>query len=182
MDKSVSVGPETNEQRQACHAMFAEATPLRQALPSERELSLSREFDAPRARVFDALTTPELLRRWCGVIGGWYWTECDIQPVAGTPYRFAWRDNRGADMGLRGTILEATRPERLVATERFDEAWYPGEATVGWMLSERDGRTTLTVTIRYETREARDGVLNSGMPQGMAASYDMLAELLAIMA
>jgi len=70
-------------------------------------------------------------------------------------------------------------PERLVTTERFDEAWYPGEAVGTLVLVEQRGRTTVTQTMRYESREARDAVLKSGMEKGVAASYDRLADLLA---
>jgi uncharacterized protein YndB with AHSA1/START domain len=70
-------------------------------------------------------------------------------------------------------------PERVVCTESFDEPWYPGEALDTMVLVEQGGRTTLTTTVRYESREARDGVLKSDMERGVAQSYDKLAELLA---
>jgi uncharacterized protein YndB with AHSA1/START domain len=70
-------------------------------------------------------------------------------------------------------------PERIVATEEFDEAWYPGEARVTTVLVEQGGKTTLTLTVLYESREARDAVLKTPMEQGVAAGYDRLAELLA---
>src|SRR5437899_10428848 len=82
-------------------------------------------------------------------------------------------------MGMGGVYREIVQPERLVTTERFDEAWYPGEGLNTLVLVERGGRTTLTQTMRYESREARDAVLRSGMEQGVAASYDRLADLLA---
>lgn len=66
-----------------------------------------------------------------------------------------------------------------MATERFDQAWYPGEALVTNVLVEQGGKTTLTLTVSYESREARDIVLKSPMEQGVAAGYDRLAELLA---
>ena len=74
---------------------------------------------------------------------------------------------------------EIVAPERLVTTERFDEAWYPGEALNTLVLIEQGGRTTLTQTMRYESRDARDAVIKSNMEQGVAASYDRLADLLA---
>src|SRR5207245_10725920 len=82
-------------------------------------------------------------------------------------------------MGMGGTYREVRAPERLVTTEKFDEAWYPGEALNTLVLVEQGGRTTLTQTMRYESREARDAVLKSGMESGVKASYDCLADLLA---
>ena len=70
-------------------------------------------------------------------------------------------------------------PERIVNTEKFDEAWYPGEALGTLVLVEQGGKTTLTYTMRYESRAARDAVIKSNMESGVAASYDRLAELLA---
>lgn len=69
-------------------------------------------------------------------------------------------------------------PERIVSTEKFDEPWYPGEAVSTIVLVEDGGKTTLTQTIRYESREARDAVLRSPMEEGVAAGYDRLAKLL----
>jgi uncharacterized protein YndB with AHSA1/START domain len=82
-------------------------------------------------------------------------------------------------MGMGGVFREIVAPQRIVATEKFDEAWYPGEAVGTLELVERADRTTLTQTMRYESRDARDAVLKSPMEQGVAASYDRLAELLA---
>jgi uncharacterized protein YndB with AHSA1/START domain len=82
-------------------------------------------------------------------------------------------------MGMGGLYREIVAPERIVHTERFDEAWYPGEALNTLVLVEKGGRTTLTQTVRYESREARDAVLKSGMESGVAASYERLADLLA---
>lgn len=82
-------------------------------------------------------------------------------------------------MGIRGVNLEIVESERLVATEKFDEPWYPGEAVVTNVLVEHGGKTTLRLTVRYETREIRDAVLKTPMERGVAASYDRLAELLA---
>ena len=82
-------------------------------------------------------------------------------------------------MGMGGVFREVAPPERLQQTEAFDEAWYAGEAVATTVLTERDGRTTLTLTVLYESREARDSVLRSGMESGVAASYDRLAGLLA---
>jgi uncharacterized protein YndB with AHSA1/START domain len=79
---------------------------------------------------------------------------------------------------MGGVYREIVAPERLVSTEKFDEAWYPGEAVGTIVLSEQGGKTTVTQTILYESREARDAVLKSGMEKGLAASYDRLADTL----
>ncbi len=150
---------------------------LRVTTPSDREIALTRAFDAPRALVFDAWTKPELLKRWMGP-HGWSLVVCEIDLRVGGAYRFVGRGADGTEMGWRGVYREIVPPERLVATESFDEPWYPGEALVTTVLVEQGGKTTLTSTVLYESRQARDVVINSNMEHGVAASYDRLAELL----
>ncbi len=152
---------------------------LKVTTPSERELTLIRTFDAPRHLVFEALTRPDLLRRWFGVFGGWSLVVCEIDLRVGGAYRYVWSGPEGPDMGMSGVYREVLPPSRLVATEKFDEAWYPGDALVTTVLVEESGRTTLTTTVLYESREARDTVLASPMEQGVAAGYDQLEKLLA---
>ncbi len=82
-------------------------------------------------------------------------------------------------MGMGGVFREIVPPERIVSTEKFDEAWYPGEAVGTVVLTEEGGKTTLTQTVQYQSREAREAVLKSPMESGVAAGYDRLAELLA---
>jgi uncharacterized protein YndB with AHSA1/START domain len=149
--------------------------------PSEREIAMTRVFDAPRSLVFDAWTKPELVKRWLGVRNGWSLAVCEIDLKVGGAYRFVWRGPDGAEMGMGGVYREVAPPERLVSTEKFDEAWYPGEAVDTMVLTEQDGKTTLTVTVLYESQEARDAVLETPMAEGVAESYDKLAELLASM-
>ncbi len=153
---------------------------LEVSTPSDRELSLTRVFDAPRTMVFDAHTKPELVKRWLGVQAGWTMPVCEIDLRVGGAYRYLWRGPQG-DMGMRGVFREIARPERIVATERFDESWYPGDAIDTTVLVEMGGKTTLTLTILYESKEARDGVLKSPAASGVSQSYDKLAELLASM-
>jgi uncharacterized protein YndB with AHSA1/START domain len=91
-----------------------------------------------------------------------------------------WRkETDGSEMGLGGVYREVKAPERIVTTEKFDEAWYPGEALNTLVLVEQGGRTTLTQTMRYESPAAREAVIKSGMEQGVAASYDRLEDVLA---
>jgi uncharacterized protein YndB with AHSA1/START domain len=82
-------------------------------------------------------------------------------------------------MGMSGIFREIARPERIVHTEQFDDPWFEGQAVDTSVLVERDGKTTLTTTVLYDTKEIRDAVLRSPMEEGVAASYDKLAELLA---
>ncbi len=154
--------------------------PLKLTTPSDREIVMTRVFDAPRKLVFDAHTKPELVKRWLLGPPGWSMPVCEIDLRVGGRYRYVWqRDSNGTRMGMGGVYREIRAPERIVNTERFDDAWYPGEAVDTLVLVEQGGRTTLTQTMLYESREARDAVLKSGMEQGVAASYDRLAELLA---
>jgi len=156
------------------------AAPLQLTAPGEREIVMTRVLDAPRKLVFDAFTKPELLKQWLLGPPGWSMPLCEIDLRVGGKYRYVWRqDSDGTEMGMGGVYREIVVPERLVTTERFDEAWYPGEAVGTLVLVEQRGRTTVTQTMRYESREARDAVLKSGMEKGVAASYDRLADLLA---
>jgi uncharacterized protein YndB with AHSA1/START domain len=151
---------------------------LQVTTPSDREIAMTRVLDAPRHLVFDAFTKPELVKRWLLGPPGWSMPVCEIDLRVGGTYRYVWRNVKGNEMGMGGVYHEIVAPERLVATEKFDEAWYPGEAVSTLVLSEEKGKTTITQTVLYQSREARDGVLKSGMESGVAASYDRLEELL----
>jgi uncharacterized protein YndB with AHSA1/START domain len=146
--------------------------------PSDREIAMSRVFDAPRALVWDAFTKPELLKRWLGAFGGWSMAVCEIDLRVGGSYRYVWRGPDGAEMGMGGVYRDIARPERLVSTEAFDQAWYAGEAQGTLVLVEENGKTTATTTVRYSSREVRDGVLKSPMTTGVTAGYEALDALL----
>ena len=152
---------------------------LKVTTPTEREIAMTRLFDAPRNLVFEAYTKPELVKRWLGVHAGWTFAVCEIDLRVGGAYRFVWRGPGGAEMGMRGVYREVVRPERIVATEAFDQSWYPGEAVSTLLLVQQGDKTTLTLTVRYESRAARDVVLKSPMESGVAAGFDKLEELLA---
>ena len=153
---------------------------LKLTTPSDREIAMTRVFDAPRQLVFDAHTKPDLVRQWLLGPPGWSMPVCEMDLRVGGTYRWVWRhDTNGTEMGMGGVYREIVAPERLVTTERFDDAWYPGEALNTLVLIEQGGRTTLTQTMRYESRAARDAVIKSNMEKGVAASYDRLADLLA---
>ena len=147
----------------------------------ERAIVMTRAFNAPRHMVFDALTKPELLKRWLGVRGGWTLAVCEVDLKVGGEYHFVWHHKaRALEMGTRGVYREIVSPVRLVHTESFDVAWYDGESLSTTVLVEQGGGTTLTTTLSYESPEARAAVLRSPMESGVTEkSYDMLAELLA---
>ena len=149
---------------------------LKVSLPTEREVVMTRVFDAPRLLVFDALTKPELLRRWFGP-RGWSLVVCEADLKVGGTWRWVLRGPDGRDMGMRGVYQEIMPPERLVSTESFDD--YPGESLNTLILSEENGKTTFTITVRYASQEIRDAVIKSGMEHGAAECYDKLAEMLA---
>ncbi len=152
---------------------------LQVTTPSEREIAMTRDFAAPRDLVFDAWTRPELLKRWLGVRGDWTFAVREVDLRVGGAYRFVWRGPTGAEMGMGGVYREIVRPERLVATEKFDESWYEGDALDTTTFVERGGKTTATTTVRYASREVRDAVLKTPMLTGVAESYDKMAEVLA---
>ncbi len=147
--------------------------------PSDREIAMTRVFDAPRELVYEAYTTPALLKRWLGVHRDWSLAVCEIDLRVGGAYRYVWRGDDGREMGMGGVYLEIVPGERLVTTERFDTSWYPGDAEATIVFAERKGRTTLTLTVKYESRDARDEVLRSPMKSGVEISFGNLAELLA---
>ena len=147
--------------------------------PSDCELSMTRVFNAPRHLVWEAYTKPELVKRWLGAMGGWTMPVCEIDVRVGGKFRYLWKSSEGHTMGMSGVYLEILPNERIVNTEKFDEAWYEGEARETVVLTEKDGKTTLVSTVRYGSKEIRDMVLASPMESGVAASYDALEVLLA---
>lgn len=151
---------------------------LKITTPSDQEIVMTRVFDAPRDLVFEALTKPELVKRWLLGPDGWSMPVCEIDLRVGGTYRYVWRrDADGSEMGMSGVYREIVAPERIVSTEQFDQPWYPGEAVGTTVLVEKNGRTTLTNTVLYDSKEIRDGVLKSGMEDGVSRSYDRLAEI-----
>ena len=148
---------------------------LKVTTPSDREVKMVRVFDAPRAMVFDAFTRCELLKRWFGP-RGFSLAICEGDFKVGGTWRFVLRGPDGAEMGMRGVIREMVRPERLVHAESFDD--YPGESLVTTQFIEEAGKTTVTITVRYESKQIRDAVIASGMEHGAAETYDRLAEYL----
>lgn len=155
------------------------ANTLQVTAPSDREIVMTRVFDAPRQLVFDAHTKPDLVRRWLLGPPGWTMPVCEIDLRVGGRFRYVWRKDDGAEMGMGGVFREIVRPERIVHTELFDQDWTGGETVSTTRFTERDDRTTLTITTLYSSKEARDGALKSGMTDGMEVGYARLDELLA---
>jgi uncharacterized protein YndB with AHSA1/START domain len=148
---------------------------------NDLEVALTRDFHAPRQLVFDALTKPELIRQWLGIHGSWQWVVCDVDLRVGGTYRYLWRNAKGKEMGMGGRFVEIVAPERLVNTELFDDPWYEGEGLATAVLTERDGWTTLTTTMRAQSKQAMETVLRSGMTTGVTAAYDKMDDLLAVL-
>lgn len=147
--------------------------------PTDTSIVFTRRFAAPPALVFDAFTTPALLRRWMIGPDGWAMTVCDVDLRVGGRFRYVWAKPGVPDMGMGGTFLELDRPRRIVHRERFDADWTGGETTVTTELRAEGGGTTMTLTVEYATREARDGALATGMTSGMEMSYARLDGILA---
>jgi uncharacterized protein YndB with AHSA1/START domain len=148
---------------------------LEVTMPTDRTIQMTRVFDAPRQLVWDAFSKPELLKRWFGP-RGWSLVACEVDHRVGGGFRFVLRGPDGKDMGMRGVYRELAPPDRSVHVESFDD--YPGESTVTAVFTEKSGKTTMTATVEYPSREVRDIVISTGMEHGAAESYDKLAELL----
>jgi uncharacterized protein YndB with AHSA1/START domain len=153
--------------------------PLEIATPADREVRITRTFDAPRELVWDCHTRPELVRRWITGWPGWSMVVCEIDLRPGGRYRYVLSGPAGEEMGWGGTFRELMRPEFITATELFDEDWTGGETLVTTRFEEAEGSTTVTVSVVYASREARDGALATGMTDGMEASYRLLDKVLA---
>lgn len=153
-------------------------------LPSDREIVITRQFDAPASLVFKALTTPELVKRWWG-FETTEWLVCEIDLRVGGHWRYLTREEGGFEVGFHGEYRAIEEPRRIVSTEVFEGFSDPdpnaGEAaslnTV--LLEERDGVTTLTTNVLHSSREHRDGHIASGMEGGMQVSMDRLEDLVA---
>jgi uncharacterized protein YndB with AHSA1/START domain len=145
----------------------------------DREVVITRAFNAPRDLVFEAYTKPELVRRWLLGPGDWTMPVCEIDLRVGGRYRFVWRHADGRQMGMGGAYREIVPSERVVSSEVFDEDWTGGEAVTTLVLTEKGGRTTAVSTVLYSSRAARDAVLKTPMADGMEAGYVRLDEILA---
>lgn len=155
---------------------------LQLTTPSEREIVITRVFNAPRKLVFEAWTRPELLKRWLLGPPGWSFVVCESDLRVGGSYRLVWRNTEGIEMGMGGVYREVVPPERIVNSQLFDQDWTGGEAIGTLVLTESNGKTISTNTILYSSREARDGAACTSMAEGMEAGYARLDEVLTTMA
>jgi uncharacterized protein YndB with AHSA1/START domain len=145
--------------------------------PSDREIVLTRLFDAPRRLVFDAMTKPEHVRRWWGILDDKHSVPvCEIDLRPGGGWRFVGRGPKGDFPAFYGTYREIAPPERLVYTEFFEP--FPDEGSlITTVFTEENGKTRMTVTCLYSSKDVRDMVLGTGMSKGAGLSYDRLEDL-----
>lgn len=145
--------------------------------PTDKEIQMTRVFDAPRHLVKDAFSKPELLKKWLLGPPGWEMVVCDVANKPGERYRYEWRNTATGHQFGTGGVMREISPGRVVHTEIMDGQ--PGESVVTTDFVEEGGKTTVTMTLLFESKEIRDGALKSGMERGVAASYNRLEELLA---
>jgi uncharacterized protein YndB with AHSA1/START domain len=144
-------------------------------LPAGNQILITREFNAPARLVWQAYTTPELIKRWwAGEQGSVTSAEVDLR--VGGKWRYVMVANGGFDVAFRGEFREITPPERLVNTEIFEGIPDPDEhgGLITVTFTEKDGRTTLETLCEYRDETDRDAVINSGMESGMQKSMDAL--------
>ena len=165
--------------------------PVKVETPSDREVVVTREFDAPRQLVWDAHTKPELLKRWLLGPPGWSMPYCTVDLRVGGRYRYVWRsDEDGSQFGCHGVHTEVEPLARIVTTERMDgldgqpmnieNPADEGDPALNTLtLTESGGRTTLRLSMVFPTAEIRDLAVNQGMTDGMGMGYDRLDDVLA---
>jgi uncharacterized protein YndB with AHSA1/START domain len=151
---------------------------LKVTTPSDREIVLTRVFDAPRSLVFEAFSKPEHIRRWWG-LRILTMTVCELDFCVGGSWRFVLRDPDGQEHPFKGVYKEIIAPERIVQTFIYDVEGIRDHVAIETMtLEERGGKTIFTNTVLHASKEARDGHLASGMESGAAESFNHLAEVL----
>jgi uncharacterized protein YndB with AHSA1/START domain len=150
--------------------------------PSDREIRITRLFDAPRHLVFEAMSKPEHIERWWGAVReGQSRTECEVDLRPGGRWRFVIRMADGQEVAFHGVYREITPPERMVYTEVFEQPGVPDvsddDSVVTAVFTEESGQTRLTLTSAYPSVEVRDIVLKSGMEEGVGVGYERLEEV-----
>jgi uncharacterized protein YndB with AHSA1/START domain len=144
-------------------------------LPTDTQVKITREFDAPRHLVYQVWTTPELIKRWWSASRGEV-TVADVDLRVGGAWRWVMITDRGFEVVFYGEYLEVVPNERLVFTEVFG-GMPDAPAVTTLLFEERDGRTTLTTLVQHEKKEHRDAHINSGMEAGMQDAMDLLEQL-----
>jgi uncharacterized protein YndB with AHSA1/START domain len=144
-------------------------------LPTDTQILITRDFEAPRHLVYKAYTTPELIKRWwSGDRGEVTGVEVDLR--VGGSWRYVMTANEGFEVGFHGEYREIVPNERLVTTEIFEGA-PETEGVVTTTFTERNGRTTLTTLMQLPSREVRDTIIDSGMEGGMQEAMDHLEQV-----
>ena len=152
-------------------------------LPTDDQILITREFDAPRHLVYRAFTTPELVARWWHAKRGEV-TRCEIDLRVGGRWRYVMVANDGTEVGFHGEYREIVPNERIVSTETYEglPEGVPEEdgTTVNTTtFTEADGRTTLTILVQAPSKESRDAIIASGMEDGLQDALDLLEEVAA---
>ena len=145
--------------------------------PSDRELVARRVFDAPRQLVWEVHTVPKHVQRWLLGPDGWTMPICEMDVRPGGRWRYGWRnDAKGQQFEMTGVYREVKAPERLVNTETWGAEW--PETVNTTVFTEKGGKTTVTTTVLYASKEARDGAIKTGMESGWDRSYERLDDYL----
>ena len=153
-------------------------------LPSDTEVRVTRSFHAPRTLVWQAHTVPRLAQRWLGY-PGWSMPVCEMDVRPGGKYRWRWRsDEDGKEFGFYGEYREVDAPGEMVQTDYYDPGNFGGAmpdtpSITRTSFTEKNGVTTLVTLIAYDSKEARDAAISTGMTDGMETSYERLDKLLA---
>ena len=141
--------------------------------PSDREIQITRRFDAPPELVFECHTKPDLVKKWLLGPPGWSMPVCDIDLAVGGRYRYVWRsDEDGREFGVQGQFREISAPQLIVSVDTMDGV--PGQSLSTTAFQMSNGGTLFTLKMQFESQELRDGALESGMTTGMSMSYDRL--------
>ena len=148
--------------------------------PSELEVCMTRVFDAPRHLVFEAWTSPAYVPKWMLGPDGWTMPVCEIDLRPGGAWLFVWRKSDGTEMQMHGLYKEVSPPDRLVSTEAWGGDWPETLNTL--VLTEKNGKTTASVTVLYPSKAARDRAMATGMLEGATLSFNRLAAIVSSMA
>ena len=149
--------------------------PLTVTTPNDTDVVVVRTFDAPRDLVWRAHTDPKLVKKWLLGPPGWTMPVCEIDLRVGGRYRYGWAHPQQQGFEMTGTYNEVKAPERIVHSEEFQGM----EARITTLFAEKGGKTTMTMTMRFPSKAARDGAVATGMTDGMEQSYRKLDEMVA---
>lgn len=148
--------------------------------PTDTQVVITRVVDAPRHLVYQAYTVPKHLKQWLLGPEGWTMPVCEMDLRTGGSWRYVWRKANGTEMEMSGLITEVVPNQRLVTTEKWGPEW--PETINSAEFSESDGQTTITLTVTYPSREARDAALKTGMKDGTDQSFARLDKLVRTLA